>query len=629
MQADSFLSQAVVYLAAAVIAVPIAKQRGFGSVLGYLVAGVAIGPFGLGLVGAEGEDVMHFAEFGVVMMLFVVGLELQPALLWRMRGPILGLGGLQVSLIAAVATAIGTGLGLPWKAALAIGLTMAMSSTAIVLQTLAEKGLLKTAAGSSVFAVLLFQDVAVIPILALLPLLAPLGVPTTEAAASMPAIASLPGWVQTLVVLAAVVAVAVTGHFLVRPVLRIIARTGLREMFTAATLLLVAGIALLMQSVGLSPALGTFLAGVVLANSEFRHELESDIEPFKGLLLGVFFIAVGAAIDFHLVAARPLLSVELVLGLVVVKLVVQLALARAFRLNLDQSLLFAFALAQGGEFAFVLLSFAVRHAVFPEEMAALLAAVVALSMALTPLLMLFVERVVLPRTRVAERPARQTDVIHGDSPVIIAGFGRFGQIIGRLLTANGVRATVLDLDSDQVDVLRRIGMTVFYGDASRLDLIEAAGASKAKLFVVAVDDPEKALEIVDKVKRHYPHLKILARARGRAEAYDLIEAGVTHVYRETFETALRVAVDVLTLLGFRSYQAWRAARTFRAYDEENVRELAALRDDETARLNRAREHIRDFERLLSDAVGDAGGRAPDAAWDVESLRRDLGRDSSE
>ncbi len=627
MQAESFLSQAVVYLAAAVIAVPIAKQRGFGSVLGYLVAGVAIGPFGLGLVGAEGADVMHFAEFGVVMMLFVVGLELQPALLWRMRGPILGLGGLQVSLIAVVATAIGTGLGLPWKVALAIGLTMAMSSTAIVLQTLAEKGLLKTAAGSSVFAVLLFQDVAVIPILALLPLLAPIGVPTTEAAASMPAIASLPGWVQTLVVLAAVVAVAVTGHFLVRPVLRIIARTGLREMFTAATLLLVAGIALLMQSVGLSPALGTFLAGVVLANSEFRHELESDIEPFKGLLLGVFFIAVGAAIDFRLVAARPLLSAELVLGLVAVKLVVQLGLARAFRLNLDQSLLFAFALAQGGEFAFVLLSFAVRHAVFAEELAALLAAVVALSMALTPLLMLFVERVVLPRTRVAERPSRQTDVIHGDSPVIIAGFGRFGQIIGRLLTANGVRATVLDLDSEQVDVLRRIGMTVFYGDASRLDLIEAAGASKAKLFVVAVDEPEKAIEIVNKVKRHYPHLKILARARGRAEAYDLIEAGVTHVYRETFETALRVAVDVLTLLGFRSYQAWRAARTFRAYDEENVRELAALRDDETARLNRAREHIRDFERLLSDAVGDAGDRAPDAAWDVESLRRDLGEPS--
>ncbi len=637
MHGEGFFYQAFVYLSAAVIAVPVAKRLGLGSVLGYLIAGIAIGPFGLHLVGEEGRDVMQFAEFGVVMMLFLVGLELQPALLWRLRAPILGLGGLQVGVTAVAVAAGAAALGLPWRAAVAVGLILALSSTAIVLQTLAEKGLLKTAAGQSSFAVLLFQDLAVIPLLAVLPLLAPPGFHAggdghgggghggghgsawTE---------GLAPWAQTLAVLAAVAVVVVVGRFLVRPLFRVIARARLRELFTAAALLLVIGIALLMTKVGLSPALGTFLAGVVLATSEYRHELEADVEPFKGLLLGLFFIAVGASIDFALIGRQPALILSLALALVAIKGGILLGLARGFRLGLDQALLFALALAQGGEFAFVLASFAGQNGVLGRAVTDPMIAVVALSMALTPLLLLLGEKVLLPRVGTREQAERPADEVDEENPVIIAGFGRFGHIVGRLLRANGIGATVLDVDSDNVDMLRKLGLKVFYGDASRYDLLLAAGAERAELLVLALDSPEKTRELVHTAAKHFPHLKILARASGRGDAYDLLDAGVEQVYRETLDTSLRMGVDALRHLGFRGYQALRAARTFRRHDEATVRELAAMRHDRKRYINVARERIEGLEEILRSDLEDRPDTV-DAGWDVESLRRDFGgRDAS-
>jgi len=624
MHAEGFFAQAFVYLLAAVVAVPAAKRLGLGSVLGYLLAGVAIGPFGLGFVGEEGQDVMHFAEFGVVMMLFLVGLELEPTLLWRLRAPILGLGGLQVTVTAVVVAAIAIAFGLSWNAGLAIGLTLAMSSTAIVLQTLNEKGLLKTSAGQSSFSVLLFQDLAVIPILAVFPLLAPAGAHGAGASDAEHAstwITGFPAWAQTLAVVATVAAVALAGRFLVRPAFRSIARTRLRELFTAAALLLVIGIALLMTRVGLSPALGTFLAGVVLANSEYRHELEGDIEPFKGLLLGLFFIAVGASVDFGLIATRPALISGVVVGVLVVKIAVLAALGRLFRLGLDQNVLFALGLSQVGEFAFVLLSFALQQRVLGRDVTTALVAVVAVTMALTPLLLLINERLIQPRFGTKARDARPADAIHEENAVIIAGFGRFGHIVGRLLKAQGVGTTVLDVDSDRVDLLRRLGLKVFYGDASRRELLHAAGAEKARLLVLALDSPEKTLELVHLARKHFPHLTILARADDRGDAYELLAAGVTHVYRDTLDTSLRMGVDALRLLGFRAYHAQRAARTFLRHDEESVRLMAEMRGDRARYINAARERIADLERmLLADLEDQRLDR--DAGWDAESLRED-------
>jgi monovalent cation:H+ antiporter-2, CPA2 family len=622
MSADSFLAQAFVYLAAAVIAVPVARRFGLGSVLGYLFAGIAIGPFALKLVGAEGTDVMHFAEFGVVMMLFLVGLELQPARLWRMRGPILGMGGLQVTLTALLIAGIAIGVGLDWRAALAIGLTLSLSSTAIVLQTLAEKDLLRTAGGQNSFAVLLFQDIAVIPMLAIFPLLAVRAAHAgpDEHAAAQTWIAPLPAWAQTLAVLGAVAAVVLGGLFLVRPLLRAIARTRLRELFTAAALLLVIAIALLMTQVGLSPALGTFLAGVVLANSEFRHELESDIEPFKGLLLGLFFIAVGASIDFALILSQPLLIVGLVVALMLLKLSVLFALTRLFRMGTDQGLLVAFALPQAGEFAFVLFSFAAQEGVLEQQITSPLVAVVALSMAVSPLLMVAWQRIVQPHFGTRQEAAREPDIVDEEAPVLIAGFGSFGSTVGRMLTANGVRTTVLDSDSDRVDLLRRMGLEVYYGDATRSDLLHAAGAAEAKLLVLSLDTPERTLALVHTAHKHFPHLKILARAFEWDDAHALLEAGVDHVYREALESSVRLGADALRMLGFRAHHAHRAAQKFQRHDEETLRELtAARRDGQASYLNVARRRLNDLERLLlADRADPDLDR--DAGWDPESLR---------
>jgi monovalent cation:proton antiporter-2 (CPA2) family protein len=632
MHGEGFFFQAFVYLAAAVISVPIASRLGLGSVLGYLIAGVAIGPIGLAVIGDEGQDVMHFAEFGVVMMLFLIGLELRPTLLWRLRAAILGLGGLQVALTAAAIATVGIVVGLPWQTALAIGLILALSSTAIVLKTLREKGLMQTDSGQSAFAVLLFQDLAVIPLLAILPLLAVTG----DGAAHAPAhaagaatehattwIEGFAGWAKPLVVLGAVAVVIAIGRFVVQPVFRFIAGTRLRELVTAAALLLIIGIALLMARVGLSPALGTFLAGVVLANSEYRHELESDIEPFKGLLLGLFFIAVGASIDFELIAAQPQRIGVLVATLILIKLVVLLVLGRAFRMSIDQNLIFTFALAQGGEFGFVLFSFATQNGVLPNTIASPLIAVVALSMAVTPLLMLLNEKLFQPRIGTREVAERSADTIEEENAVIIAGFGRFGNVVGRLLAANGIGTTVLDLDSDHVDLLRRLGLKVFYGDATRHDLLAAAGAEHARLVIIAIDEQEKVLRLVESVNKHYPHLTIMARARGRAQAYELLDAGVDHIYRETLDSSLRVGVDALGLLGVSAYEAHRQARMFRRHDEHAVRELAQMRHDRTAYISRAREQLRILEETLQ-ADMERFPSTEESAWDSESLRREYG-----
>jgi monovalent cation:proton antiporter-2 (CPA2) family protein len=488
---NSFLFQAFVYLSAAVVSVPIAKRLGLGSVLGYLFAGIIIGPFVFKFVGMETETVLHFAEFGVVLMLFLIGLELQPSRLWKLRGPILGLGGLQVGITTMIIFLIGFLLGLGWKISLAIGLILALSSTAIVLQTLNEKGLIKTEAGQSSFSVLLFQDIAVIPMLAILPLLAaPIIGSIGQSGAQIHhggfGVEALPGWQQAILVAVVIGTIIVVGRFLVRYVFRFIAETRLREIFTAFALFLVIGIALSMQLVGLSAALGTFLAGVVLADSEYRHELESNIEPFKGLLLGLFFISVGASIDFNLLQQEPYLILGLVVGLIVIKLVILFVLGFVFKMSMSQNFLFSFSLAQGGEFAFVLFSFASQNRVIPESISDTLILVVAVSMALTPVLMIFNEKLLQPRfSNLDEKP--ESDTIDEKNIVIIAGFGRFGQIVGRLLHANNISTTVLDYKPSQIDMVRKFGYKVFYGDASRIDLLHSAGASEAKLFILAID----------------------------------------------------------------------------------------------------------------------------------------------
>ena len=623
---QGFLLSATVYLAAAVISVPLAKRFGLGSVLGYLIAGVLIGPAVLGFVGAEGQDVMHAAEFGVVMMLFVIGLELEPALLWRLRGALLGLGGSQVVLTALLVMGAGLALGQAWRPALAIGLILALSSTAIVLQTLQEKGWMKTDAGEKGFAVLLFQDLAVIPILAVLPLLAmavPEAAVATDAHDAAAWASHLPGWQRALVTLGAVGLLVGVGSTLVPWVFRQIARARLRETFTAAALLFVIGIAVLMQFVGLSPALGTFLGGVVLANSEFRHELEGDLEPFKGLLLGLFFIAVGASIDFGLIGAQLGTVIGLVAGLVFVKFAVLWILGRATRMSTDQHLLFALSLAQGGEFAFVLLSFATQNAVLPTAVADLLVAAVALSMALTPLLLLVWERVIAPRTGTREVADREHDRPEEEHAVIIVGFGDFGSSVGRLLNAAGVGTTVLDLDSDRVDVLRRLGLRVYYGDAGREELLRSAGAERARLVILCVGDAEVNLALARRIAHLFPHLTILARASGRLAAYELLELGVPHVYRESVDSAMRLGADALRLLGRRGHASWRLAQRFRRRDDENMHRLAQVFRDRQAHLSQAREAIRDLEASLR-SDNEAASQRDDTAWDAETLRQEFG-----
>jgi CPA2 family monovalent cation:H+ antiporter-2/glutathione-regulated potassium-efflux system ancillary protein KefC/glutathione-regulated potassium-efflux system protein KefB len=619
----NFFYQAFVYLAAAVVAVPVAKKLGLGSVLGYLIAGVLIGPYVLGFIGEEGQDVMHFAEFGVVMMLFLVGLELQPSLLWKLRAPILGLGGVQVVVTALIITVIVLLVSpLVWQMALAIGLTLALSSTAIVLQTLNEKGLLKSVGGQNAFSVLLFQDIAVIPILAFFPLLATREGTHDAGHDTHTWVEGLPIVLQTLIILGVIVSIILSGRYLISYAFRLIAQTRLRELFTAAALLLVISITLLMTKVGLSPALGTFLAGVVLAQSEYRHELETDIEPFKGLLLGLFFIAVGASIDFNLIVENPALIAAIVAGLIVIKFIVLAIIGRGFGMRKDTNLLFSFGLAQGGEFAFVLFSYALKNGVLTTDIANPMIASVAISMASTPLLMLLNERIIQPHLGTKESDERESDSINEKNEVIIAGFGRYGSTIGRFLQANGIQATYLDIDPNNVDLLRKLGLKVFYGDASRFDLLHAAGAEDAKLLIVAVDDSEKTIEIVDTAKKHFPHLKIMVRTKYWMDYYNMLDRNLLGVYREFSDVALRMATDALGHMGYRKNQVHRSLKKFRKHDESYLKELAKTRHEKKIFIQRGKQVIEELElMMLEDIENEAKDK--DLGWDTETIKEEF------
>ena len=613
---SAFLQDALIYLAAAVVFVPIAKKLGMGSVLGYLIGGIIIGPFFLGFIGQEGKDIMHFAEFGVVMMLFLIGLELEPSHFWRMRRLILGVGLLQLGATTLLCFAALFMIGFTWQAALACGLALSMSSTAIVMQTLKEKGLTKTESGRSSFAVLLFQDIAVIPILALLPLLAMTGVkPPSGGQASL--LAGLSGWTQTLTLLIAVNAVVLVGRFVFVPFLRFIARIRLRELFTAAALLIVIGTAYLMMLVGLSPALGTFLAGVVLATSEFRHELESDIEPFKGILLGLFFIAVGASINFKLIFDHPLNIVALVCGVIAIKSAVLYMTGKVSRLSFDQNMIFTLGLGQVGEFAFVLFAFIAQLQILSSQWTDMMMGATAISMTITPLLLLMNERLILPHFGTKESAReKEADNISGEHPVIIAGFGHFGSTIGRFLRANGVEATILDNDSDRVDILRKMGFTVFYGDATRPDILRSAGAESAKILIAAIDSPEINFDLIEKTKKEFPSLRVMVRAKSRLDAYELFDMGIDDVYRESLDTSVRLGVDVLCKLGFRKYAATRAGQNFIRYDEAALRTLAAHRHDQESYIFNTREQIELQEQLLT-IDRETVPNVHDDAWDSE------------
>jgi CPA2 family monovalent cation:H+ antiporter-2 len=571
----AYFVQAFIYLAAAVIAVPLAKRFGLGSVLGYLVAGVVIGPV-TGLVGQETDTIQHFAEFGVVMMLFLVGMELDPKALWAMRVRLVGLGGLQVVLTAAAGMAVAWWLGLVWQTALTVGFVFALSSTAIVLQTLDEKGLEKTEGGRSAFSVLLFQDIAVIPMLALIPLLA-LPELAGESAGNaghsdLSLVANLPGWAHGLVVVVAVVAVIFGGYYLSRPLFRYVVQSGLREVFTATALMLVIGIAALMSLVNLSPALGAFLAGVVLANSEFRHELEANLEPFKGLLLGLFFITVGAGINFDVLAEEWGTVVSLGLAVLVVKALILLALALIFRIKGSNGWLFTLSLAQAGEFGFVLLTYSVQNNVVPTDISQILFLVVAFSMFLTPLLFIIYDRVVLPRYRRSKNDDREADIIDEKAPVIVAGVGRFGQIVCRLLRANNTPIVVLDHEIQQIENVRQIHIKSFFGDASRHDLLETAGIEDARLLVVAIDDRDRTTRMVEHVKKSYPGVWVLARAFDRGHGYELRAAGADDVVSETYHSALELGGHALTALGVHPLRAkqmtWAFVENEAAHEDE-------------------------------------------------------------
>jgi glutathione-regulated potassium-efflux system ancillary protein KefC len=606
MEHTTWLTGTLVYLGAAVIAVPLARLMGLGSIIGYLGAGILIGPWGLRLV-TEPSDMLHFAEFGVVLMLFLVGLELEPRRLWSLRKPIFGWGSVQLFGSAALMTAAGVLAGADWRLALVAALGLAMSSTAIGLGVLAERNLMATSSGQSILSVALLQDVAAIPILALVPLLATQGVHAAEGG----------GWLGAAKALGVIAAIVLGGRLLLRPALRWIARSDTPEIFTAASLLLVVATAALMQAVGLSMALGAFLAGVLLAESEYRRELETDIEPFKGLLLGLFFIAVGMSIDFAVILERPVLIASLVVAFLLLKALVLLAMARTMPLPNPECPVFIILLAQGGEFGFVVFQTAAQAGVIGTPASSLLVAVVAISMLLTPLLLVAADRWWIPRLA----RTRSKDIAEIAEPqneaVIIAGFGRYGQIVGRLLYANGITPTVLDHDSEQIEAMRRFGWRVFYGDATRLDLMRTAGADKAKLLVLAVDDVEQSIEVARMAREHFPQLAIVARARNVQHFYALRELGVTQIERETLDSALMSARSALVALGWHPHEARTLALRFRRHNTEQLDRMAPHWKDEAKLITAAKQGRRQLEELFAQERDAARKRQARAGWDAE------------
>ena len=607
--APTWLTYGFLYLTAAVLAVPIAKALGLGAIIGYLAAGIAIGPWGLGLV-SNVQDILHFAEFGVVLMLFLVGLELQPSRLWALRRPIFGTGSAQVLGCAAVLFALGALAGLPWRVSLVGSLGLALSSTAIALQSLAERNLMRTQSGQAGFSILLFQDVAAIPILALLPVLGT--VAAGDGAGHTPGQVAL----EVLKIVGVIAAIILGGRLLLRPVLRWIAKSNTPEIFTAAALLLVVGIAYLMVMVGLSMALGAFLAGVLLADSEYRRELEADIEPFKGLLLGLFFIAVGMSIDFGVILRSPGLMAAILVGFLAAKAIVIYTLAKVVGIPYQERPVFTLLLAQGGEFAFVVFQAAAGASVFPAETASLLIGAVALSMLISPLLLVLLDKVLLRRYAKVKAPTADEISEPQEAPIIIAGFGRYGQIVSRVLLAQGLRTTVLDHSVDMLEVARTFGYRVFYGDATRLDLLRIAGAEHARILVVAVDDAEQSLKIAKLAREHFPHLQVVARARDVTHWNKLRDIGVTLVQRELFESSLQSAHTVLELMGLPSSEATVITQRFRTHNIALADRMYPHHKDRAKFIAVAREGRNQFaeqmarERQETAALGGAGGAYP-------------------
>ena len=581
----NLLQEAVIYLIAALVAVPISRKLGFGSVLGYLAAGIIIGPFGLGFI-KDGEHILHFAELGVVFLLFVIGLELQPSRLWVLRRMVFGLGSAQVIISAGAIAAIGLLFGLDLTGAVLVGFILALSSTAFVLQLLAEKKELTTTHGRAAFAILLFQDLAVIPLIAILPMFGAAASQGFELGSFASAVAILFGLV-------------IGGHYLLRPVLRIAARTQIPEIFTATALLVVIGAALLMQAAGMSMVLGAFIAGMLLADSEYRHELEADIAPFKGLLLGLFFIAVGMSVNLGLLIQQPGTIMLIVICLMVVKAAILFPLARLFGIcNTKGATSLAAVLSQGGEFAFVLFAITARHQILATDMIDQLILAVAVSMLLTPVVYLLNQHF-NSRLKKIEEPEydQMEDQQHA---VIIAGFGRFGQIVGRILASIGRQFTALEIDASQVDVVRKYGNIVHYGDASKLDLLRAAGAEHATLFVLAIDDIEASVKTARTVTRNFPNLTIVARARNRRHEYHLMDLGIKHIFRETLFSSLAMSEQVLLDLGFEEKEINRLVTTFRDNDHQLILQQHALQHDEEQLIQTARDTARELELLINN-----------------------------
>ena len=612
---DSFLLQTTIYLIAMVIAVPLSVRLGLGSVLGYLIAGIMIGPV-LGLVGAETEDLQHYAEFGVVLMLFLIGLELDPRGLWDMRHRLLGMGGMQVVLSVLAIAGAALALGMEWRIALATGMILALSSTAIVLQTLTEKNLMQTTGGRSSFSVLLTQDIAVIPMLAVLPLLTLPGLMTFNADGSINRgsgaegdhhheamfFDSLPAWGQTLATLGAVLAVILIGHYAFRYMFRFVHLARLREMYTAFALVIVAAISYLMIVVGLSPALGAFVAGVVLANSEFKHELEANVEPFKGLLLGLFFVTVGAGINFAFLGRNLGTVVGWTLALMLIKGLILFAIGYLTRLRGRDLWLFTLGLAQAGEFGFVLISFALQVNALPVFLGERLLLVVALSMLLTPLA--FIAYDFISKRFDETEDAPNPDKIDETAPVIIAGLGRFGQVVHRMVQASGIRTVLLDADMSTIRRMRDFGFRAYFGDPTRPELLHAAGLNKARVFVVAIDDREAAVRLVRFARAERPDLSITARAQDRMHVYELFEAGADHIVREMFDSSLRAARYVLEDMGLTEYEAHELETSFYRHDRHNLRELAELwRPGVPLEQNAPyMERVRELNANLEDAM---------------------------
>jgi len=624
----SLLFEAIVFLAGAIICVSIAKRLGLSSVIGYLLAGVLIGPYVFGFIGEEGEDILHFAEFGVVVMLFLIGLEIEPKNFWNMRKSILGMGGIQVALTVGLTYVFFAFLGYEWQVALAIGMAVALSSTAIALQTIKEKGLMNTTFGSSSFSILLFQDIIVIFMIGALPLLSNSSEHASNEASHSASslIQSLPIGLQTLAIIFSVVLIVLAGRFIVVPMLRKVAQTGVRELLIAAVFLIVFGISYLMEFVGLSPALGAFLGGVVLSTSEFKHELESTLEPFKNLLLGLFFMAVGASINFVVIANSPLTIGGILIAIIAIKALVLFITGRIFKLKLDQNVLLTFSLAQVGEFAFVLLSFAFQLNILEQEQMDMMLVITAVSMSLTPILAVINERLILPKVGTKESIKRPMDHIAKSQKVILVGFGHFGSTVGRFLRSHGVEATILDFDSNRVDFLRKMGFEVYYGDATREDLLESAGIAEAKLLICATNKVSVAKAISKIVKEKYPHVEMLVRTKNRYDAYELLNLDVINIYRETLDTSLALASDALNKLGFRKYTLNRQVQNFIKYDEASLRRLASEPKREEDYVFMARKEIEQQEKLLEDDFK-RGIVAYDNHWDSEHIRKQLEKSS--